>query len=847
MCSLQSYAQDNPKLNRKVSIRLQNTPLVDAIKRVAAVASLKYSFSNNIIPNKKITFKAKRLAVNEVLDSILQGTDLKYIVQKQRIIILKKTETNNSVKVISYYILNGYVRDSISGEALPGASLFISKLNIGVSTNAYGFYSLKIPKGTYKITCSYLGYQIDSSKVVLMEDSDKNWILKEQVNVLDAIEVTPNIVEKSLLDELVENGQQVNQKLLKKAPTLLGEEDIIKSLQLLPGVQALNTGSAGAYIRGANPDQTLVLLDEAPMYNHTHFMGLLSVFNSDIVNDVQLLRGNLPAEYGGRLSSVLDIHTKEGNNQRFSGSGGIGLLTSRLALEGPIVKGKGSFIIAGRYSYLDFLLKLVSKDSTIKNSEARFYDINAKANYKIAKNGHLLLSFYHGRDIADIHRVYQATWGNVTASLRWNQVFGKQVFSNLSLVYSNYEATQGEPSYEIASGIQSAQLKEHINYYVLPMYSMQYGLDVKYRHFTPLRLKTDSLLIEKREQSVVEAAVYTAHKLHLNKKIWMNIGFRLSNFSNLGTGNYLYEYDAQKRPLDSIYYHTGVLISSYTGIEPRMTIAYNFLPQHLIQFSYARTHQNLQLPPNAPNGFPTSVWFPSSKQIKPQIADQVTLSYFANFWDKRLRFSTEFYYRIAQKQLTYRDNSNWFTSSNDVEQELISGKSEAGGGEFMLQANIQRFQAILSYTLSIVNLEFEETNNGQPYPARQDQRHNIALSLVYQYKKWDFSLAWALGSGLPVTLPNGQYNLNGKWYHYYEKRNGYRLPPQHHLDLSVTYHFNRDKEKATSLNFTLYNVYAQQNPLFVFVSPTQGQADKLKITQLSLFSILPSLNFRFKF
>lgn len=845
--SLQTYAQTNPKLSRKVSIRLKNTPLVDAIKRVAGIANLKYSFNNDIIPNKKINFRAKHLAVSQVLDSILQGTKLKYIVQKQRIIILKSTTTDNHIQAIPDYIFNGYVRDSVSGEALPGASLFIVELNVGVSTNAYGFYALKIPKGNYNVNCSYLGYQIDSSHIVLEGDCEKDWNLAEQVNVLDAVEVNPNTIEKSFLDELVENGQQVNQKLLKKMPTLLGEEDVIKSLQMLPGVQSLNTGTAGAYIRGANPDQTLVLLDEAPMYNHTHFMGLLSVFNSDIINDVQLLRGNLPAEYGGRLSSVLDIHTKEGNNQRFSGSGGIGLLTSRLALEGPIVKGKGSFIVAGRYSYLDVLLKLISKDTTAKNSGALFYDINAKANYKISKNGHLLASFYYGRDIADIHRLYKASWGNITASLRWNQVIGKQLFSNLSLVYSNYEATQGEPNYEIASGIQSGQLKENINYYALPNYSMQYGLDVKYRHFTPLRLQTDSLLIEKREQSIVEAAIYTAHKLHLNKEVWMNIGFRLSNFSNLGTGNYLYEYDAQKRPLDSIYYHTGVLISSYTGIEPRMTIVYNFLPQHVLQFSYARTHQNLQLPPNAPNGFPTSVWFPSSKQIKPQIADQITLSYFANFWEKRLRFSAEFYYRIAQNQLTYRDNSNWFTSSNDVEQELISGQSEAGGGEFMLQANIQRFQAILSYTISLVNLEFKETNNGKPYPARQDQRHNVALSFVYQYKKWDFSLAWVLGSGLPMTLPNGQYNLNGKWYHYYEKRNGYRLPPQHHLDLSVTYHFSRNKEKATSLNFTLYNAYAQQNPLLVFVSPTQGQPDKLKITQISLFSILPSVNFRFKF
>ncbi|MCP4440015.1 MAG: TonB-dependent receptor [Aureispira sp.] len=847
LCSIQVFAQPNPKLTRKISIRLRNTPLPDAIKRVASAASLKYSFNNDIIPNKSITFKAKRIPVTVILDSILKGTDLRYVVQKQRIIILEDDKKSNTTEVISYSIFNGYVRDSVSGEALPGASVFIPKLKIGVSTNAYGFYALRVPKGSYNVICSYLGYQMETNIVDINEDYEKDWTLLEQVNMLDAVEVTPTIIEKSLLDEIIENEQQVNQQFLEKTPTLLGEEDIIKSLQLLPGVQSLNIGTAGAYIRGANPDQTLVLLDEAPMYNHTHFMGLLSVFNSDIVKDVQLLRGSVPAEYGGRVSSVLDIHTKEGNNQRFSGSGGVGLLTSRLSLEGPIVKGKGSFIVAGRYSYFDLLLKLVSKDSTIKNSQARFYDINAKANYKIAKNGHLLASFYYGRDVADIYRVYQASWGNITASLRWNQVFGKQVFSNMSLVYSNYEAEQGEPSYEITSGIQSVHLKENIEHYVLPMYSLQYGLDVKYRHFTPLRLRTDSLLIEKREQSIVEAAIYTAHKIHLHEKLWMNIGFRLSNFSNLGTGNYLYEYDAQKRPLDSIYYHTGVLISSYTAIEPRLTIAYNFMPQHLLQFAYARMHQNLQLPPNAPNGFPTSVWFPSSKQIKPQIADQVTLSYLGNFWDKRLRLSVELYYRIGRNQLTYRDNSNWFTTSNDVEQELISGKSEALGAEFMLQASINRFQAILSYTLASVELEFEETNYGQPYPARQDQRHNIALSLVYQYKKWDFSLAWVLGSGPPITLPNGQYNLNGKWYHYYEKRNSYRLPPQHHLDFSVTYHFNRNKEKATSLNFTLYNVYGQQNPLFVFVDPAQGQPDKLKVTQISLFSVLPSINFRFKF
>ncbi len=747
------------------------------------------------------------------------------------------------------YTFSGTVRNAQSGETLIGANIIVKELkNVGVSTNAYGYYALTITEGTYTLFVQYLGFKTAVDTLVLNRDQTLNFDL-----VTEPIKVQEVVVSGERSNRNVTSTEMSTNKIeiteVKSIPVLLGEKDILKTIQLLPGIQSVGEGSTGFYARGGGVDQNLIILDEAPVYNSSHLLGFLSVFNSDAIKDVKVMTGSIPAEYGGRLSSVLDIRTDEGNSKEFGGTGGIGLIASRLMLEGPIVRDQGSFIISARRTYADLFFKL-SRDTTINRASLYFYDLNAKANYTLGDADRVYLSGYFGRDNFNYPNTFGFNWGNTTATVRWNHLFADHLFSNTSFIFSDYEYTNdvgaGTSQYEITSGIQDVNFKTDFEYFANSDNTMKFGLNVIYHTFLPGAVtagpSSSANTFNLEHRFALENAAYFSDELSVLPGFKVNYGLRFSTFSLLGPGH-IYTYDQDGNAQDTSTYGSGKIISTFTSLEPRISANLLLDESSSIKASYMRTAQYLHLLSNSTTTNPSDLWVPSSNNVKPEFADQVDLGYFRNFNDNEYEASLEVYYKSMQNLIDYKNGAD-LQLNPAVESLLRFGKGWSYGAELLLRKKYGQISGWLGYTLSRTREQIPDINNGQPFPARQDRTHDISLVLIYnESATWTFSAVWVYNTGNAVTFPSGNYWIDGRLVPYYTERNGYRMPAYHRLDLSATWTLG----PRSNLNFSLYNAYNRMNAYSINFRQDPNNLNKTQAVQTTFFPIIPSVTYNFKF
>jgi hypothetical protein len=750
------------------------------------------------------------------------------------------------------YSISGTVRDFSSGETIAGASVHIgSNENISGRTNAYGFFSLTVPAGEYNMNISFVGYQTKTQQIVLKKDTSM-LILLDIGNTLDAVQINANS-SREILNSSIMGTNKLQMGEILKVPVLFGEKDVLKTIQLLPGVISGGEGNSGFYVRGGAIDQNLIILDEATVYNASHLFGFFSTFNSDAIKEVTLYKGGMPPKYGGRLSSVLDINMLDGNKKEFKAQGGIGLIASRLALEGPLKKDKGSFMISARRTYADMFLKL-SKDSTVNNSSLYFYDLNLKTNYQFNEENTLYLSGYFGKDVLGYAKSFGFDWGNATATLRWNHVFSPRLFSNTSLIYGdfnyNVDVYDNDVNFNIASLIRSYTLKQDFQFYAKSNHIFRFGLEVLKQKISPANFVSRDTStfssLESESRSGIEINTYVSHDWSPSERINMLYGFRLSNFLATGPGTFN-KYDQDGDIINSREYKRSEIVKNYFILEPRISINYKINQLSSIKASYNRNSQNLHLLSNSTASLPTDVWIMSSQNIKPQLADQVAIGYFRTINDDQLEFSTELYYKDMKNQIDFKTNADVQANPN-VEADLIYGKGRAYGLELFLKKSKGKLNGWVSYTISRSERQFDEINQGNWFAARQDRIHDLSLVAMYQINnKWSFSSTFIYSTGNAVTFPSGKYVVDEKPVWYYSERNGYRMPDYHRLDLGFTYEPKPKSKLKSTWDFGLYNIYNHKNAYMIEFRENENNRDLTEAYKISLFGIIPSVTWNFKF
>lgn len=750
------------------------------------------------------------------------------------------------------YSISGTVRDSSTGETLAGASIHIQDhANIVAISNAYGFFSLGIPAGEYDVNVSFVGYQNKMQQVSLNKDTSVV-ILLEIGNTLDAVQVNANS-SREILNSTVMGANKLQMGEILKVPVLFGEKDVLKTIQLLPGVISSGEGNSGFYVRGGAIDQNLIVLDEAVVYNASHLFGFFSTFNSDAIKEVTLYKGGMPAQYGGRLSSVLDISMLDGNKKELKVQGGVGLIASRLALEGPLKRDKGSFIISARRTYADMFLKF-SKDSTINNSSLYFYDLNLKTNYQFNEKNTLYLSGYFGKDVLGYAKSFGFDWGNSTATLRWNHIYNPQLFSNTSLIYGDYnynvDVYDNDANFNIASLIRSYTLKQDFQFYAKTNHIFRFGLNVLKQKISPANFVSRDTstfsTLESEPRLGVELDTYLSHDWSPSERISMLYGFRLSSFLATGPGTFN-EYDLDGDIINSNKYTDAKIVKSYFVVEPRFSINYKIDPVSSVKASYNRNSQNLHLLSNSTASLPTDVWMMSSQNIKPQLADQGAIGYFRTFNNDQLEFSTELYYKDMKNQIDFKTNAEVQANPN-VEADLIYGRGRSYGLELFLKKRGGKLNGWISYTLSRSERQFDEINNGDWFAARQDRIHDLSFVAMYQISdRWTFSGTFVYSTGNAVTFPSGKYIIDDKPVWYYSERNGYRMPDYHRLDLGFTYEPKAKSKFKSTWDFGLYNAYNRKNAYMIDFRENEENKAITESYKVSLFGIIPSVTWNFKF
>lgn len=744
------------------------------------------------------------------------------------------------------FTISGTIKDKASGENLIDVLVVVKEIpNTGVSTNEYGFYSISLPEGSYTLSSSYVGYASSQESITLNKNIKLDWKLDTKTELK---EVVINSVKKD--DNLTRTAmgtETLNMKDIAKIPVIFGEKDIIKTIQLLPGVKSNGEGGNGFSVRGGATDQNLIQLDEAPVYNASHLLGFFSTFNSDAIKDATIIKGNSPSQYGGRLSSVLDVKMKEGNNQDLNVTGGLGLISSRLSIEAPIQKDKSSFIISGRRTYADLFLKATEDFSDTK---LYFYDLNAKANYSINKNNKLYFSGYFGRDVLGFGNTFNTNWGNATGTIRWNSIVNSKLFSNTSLIYSNYDynikITSGQTDFNINSNIKDWNLKQDFSYYANPKNSLRFGFNSIHHTITPSTFTgTVSNNIEKPGRKSLENAVYANNVYKPNSKLSIDYGLRVSAFTILGGDTYN-TYDKGVKT-DSIVLEDNEVGKTYLNLEPRLSANYRLNTVSSVKLGYARNTQNLHLMSNSTSGSPTDQWIGTSYNIKPEIADQISVGYSRNFKDNNFEFNAEAYYKDMQNQIDYKDGAD-INSVPDIESELLFGKGRAYGVELLFKKKSGKLTGWVGYTLSKTERQIDGINNNNWYNARQDRTHDLSVVAIYQLTlKWSLSGTFIYNTGNAVTYPTGKYNLNGNTVYQYANRNANRLPDNHRLDLSATYERKRKGRYQSSWNFSLYNAYGRENAFTVTFRDNETDPTKTEAVQTSLFRWVPSVTYNFNF
>lgn len=762
------------------------------------------------------------------------------------------------------YTLSGYIKDAATGEDLIGANVFVkTDVVIGTATNVYGFFSMTLPEGTYQVTFSYIGYENQVQTVVLNTDQRINISLK-QGEVLQEV-----VIEDERSDANVQSTDmgtvELNIEQIKTIPVLFGEVDILKTIQLLPGVGGAGEGNTGFYVRGGGPDQNLILLDEAVVYNTGHLFGFFSVFNSDAIKNVTLIKGGMPAQYGGRLSSVVDVQMKEGNNKEYQAEGGIGLIASRLTLQGPIVKDKSSFIISARRTYIDALVTPFLKGTDFEGNGYYFYDLNTKMNYKFNDKNRIFLSGYFGQDIfnysaPDNSLNVTVPWGNATGTARWNHLFSDQLFMNVSAIYNSFdfsvESQFQDFNFNLFSGVRDWNGKVDFDYYPGANHAIKFGANYIFHNFTPysaqgsfddVEFSTDTL----SNKYAHESGIYIQDEFDIIDRLKVNIGLRGNYFAQVGPYNDIIYAADNQTILDTVYYGPGDIIADYYGLEPRFNARFILDPQSSLKAGITYTNQYIHLVSSATSTLPTDLWIPSSAKVKPQIGIQYSVGYFRNFADNKFETSIEVYYKDLQNQIEYADGYVPELGT-DIEDNFVFGRGRSYGAEFFIKKAKGKFNGWIGYTLSKTERQFDDLQTGKNwFPTKYDRTHDLEIVAIYNFSdRWDFSSTFVYATGQATTIVESFYVIGGELQTDYGPRNGYRMPAYHRWDISATLNNKPGKKFESSWNFSLYNVYSRKNPYFIYTTWegdfAYGSVD-VQAKQVSIFPIIPSVTWNFKF
>jgi len=768
------------------------------------------------------------------------------------------------------YTTSGTIKDVTNGETVFGATVYLKGTTIGAISNEYGFYSITAPKGSYTLIVSYIGYADMFQEITLDKDQQFDFDITESSTQLDEVVITVDESERVNLKTPQMSVTKIKVETIKKMPVVLGEVDVIKSIQMLPGITNNGEGSAGFNVRGGAVDQNLVLLDEAIIYNTSHLLGFFSVFNADAIKDIKLYKGDIPSRFGGRVSSVLDVRQKDGNSKNFNLTGGLGLISSRLAVEGPLFKSKGSFLVAGRGSYAHLFLKIADEDNS-----ANFYDVNLKANYELNQKNKLFLSGYFGRDSFDFGSAFESSYGNLSGNLRWNHIFNDRLFSNTSLIYSKYDYDLGINALEFdwVSSIENFNAKYDLKYYASDTFKLDFGLSAIYYDFDPgaINPTSDTSSINHLQldfKKAFETGLYVSAEHKITDNLTAQYGLRYSSFTRLG-GQSMVDYENNQpvvyneeleiyeggTPIGETEYEKGESIKNFGNLEPRVSLAYQLDQSSSIKGSFTRIAQYIHLLSNTTSVTPLDVWTPSGKFIEPQLSNQYAVGYFKNFKNRTYSLEVEAYYKTVENRIDYIDGSN-LIGNNTIETEILNGESRAYGLEFLLRKSKGKFTGMLAYTISKTEQQTlggsaggPGINNGDWYNSAYDRTHDVSVTGNYRLNnQWSFGTNLVFQTGRPVTYPNGQYEYEGLSIASYSDRNSDRLPAYHRLDVSATYipKKNIDRKWQSEWVFGIYNVYNHKNA----ASISFGQNRETGIneaTRTAIFGIVPSVTYNFKF
>ena len=844
--------QNKDMLDWEVEIERTEGTILEFLRDLKKLENLSLSYDERNIPSKRVSIEQGKTSVRRLLELLFKGSGIQFKSLGKQIVIYPKDPPEKAT-------INGKIKSAADGEYLPGATVYIRELQTGVAANAYGFYSITVPPGAYTLVYSFVGYQANELTVNIVANLSMDIELSEGLERLDEVVVLAEKANENIINSQV-SSHRIEMQQIRSMPVLGGEVDLLKGIQFLPGIQSANEGTTGFSVRGGSYDQNLILLDEALVYNPSHAVGIFSVFNPDVIKDVQVYKGGIPARYGGRLSSVVDIKMKEGNDKALAITGSAGLVGSRLTVESPIGKNV-SVLLSGRYGYVGQTARKLAEwanvDSYDQNAEIDFYDLNAKVNIKLSDKDHLYFSTYTGDDHFKNDVVFADNtldWGNQTATVRWNRSFGPKLFGNLTFVYSDFDYAYIENNdirnYKWTANFKQKGAKLDFDYFISPKHELNFGLAVTDHDFAPgsIRPNNENSIIEPFDmdnRQAVESAVYLSHEHKISPRFLANYGIRVSGFHNIGAGTKYYFDDNRETLLRTEEFDEGEVLNENFRLAPRASLTYIIDDKNSVKASYNRTYQYLHLVTNSSVGLPTDVWLPVDNNIRPREADQVALGYFRNLQDNALRFSAETYYKRFNNVIDYKDNADLFLNNN-VETQIRTGTGEAYGVEFLLEKRKGRWNGWTSYTLSRVTQQIDGVNQGKEYSPRYDKRHNLSLVVSYELnKKWQLAANFAYISGGGITVPLGFYNSAGRPYNYYSERNAYRLPAYHQLNISGTYKFRPKGKWQSELVLGITNVYDRRNYFSFYVNHQENA--RTRVFKSYLFGLMPSINYNFKF
>ncbi len=859
-------------LDKKITIEANNQPLGKVIEQISEKGNILFSFSPQSIPvYKKITVIARNTSLSKIFDLVFTANGIDYILSEKQVILKPhKQETPPKqqvpVKQVHKYTISGYIRDKSTAEIIIGANIYDAASMQGTTSNAYGFYSLSLPMGEYRITNSFIGYNLVTQEVHLDKNIEATVDLELAAVEMNAVVITsdPDADGKPLN----QSGEiRFSPAVLKQIPGFAGNVDVLKSLQNVPGILTFGDGSSFYYVRGGNSDQNLLLIDEAPIYNPSHLFGFFSALAPDAIKDVMVYKGDFPANYGGRLSSVVDMRAREGNMKRLGFSGNLGPYTTDITLEGPILKEKSSFLISSRISNLNWLQFPADDQRTYKFN---FYDFNAKLNLRINRNNRLFLTAFNGND--DFKRydnlnanTFGISWENVASTLRWNHIFNSRLFSNTTAYISRYNYyldVSKELSTYWTSSISNATIKTDFSWYLNPGNTIKTGFEINGHQINPGKMyfTNDEIPASLAPYQSTEFAIYASHEKQIGQKLFVRYGIRVSRWNDLGPTS-VYFFDANHTVIDTILVEKNTVYQSFLNFEPRISLKYAFNENASIHANYNHNVQHLQVLSNSTSPFTSlDVWAPSGPNIQPQMADQFSLGFFSKVFHRQLDFSFEAYYKRLYNQVEYTDHANLLINQL-IEGELRFGDGWSYGLEAMLRKSKGNFTGWISYAWSRSMKQIADLNNGEIFPAAYDRPHNFSLTLSYATRKhWSFSSHWMYLTGAPFSSPTGFYYVNGYSVPVYGKKNNDRYPDYHRLDLSVSYVLSKpEKRFQHSLMLTIYNAYGRYNPFAINFNKTEdtnenivvpanleGDVERI-ITSMSVAGAIPSLNYTFRF